>query len=58
MSAIPIGVNAPMTSPQVTATASEAARCDLRSTAQMAAVALIRISALVGAASSQDILEM
>ena len=57
VSATPIGVNAPMTSPQAAAAASQAAQFDLRSTAQKAAIALIKTRAFVGAANSQNTLE-
>jgi hypothetical protein len=56
-SALAIGVNAPMNSPQVAAAANQAAHCDLPSAAQRAAITLIRIRALVGAAISQSTLE-
>ena len=57
-SARPIGVNAPTTNPQAAAAAKQAAQFDLFSTAQRAALALIETKALVGAANSQNTLEM
>ena len=57
MSATPIGVNAAMTSPQAAAAANQAAHVDPCSTAQKAAIAVIKIRALVGAAISQNTLE-
>ena len=57
VSARPIGVNVPMTSPHATAAADQVAQFDLRSTAQKAAIALIKIKAFVGAAISQNALE-
>jgi hypothetical protein len=57
VSARPIGVNVPINSPQATADANQATIFGLRSTAQKAAIALIKISAFVGAAISQNILE-
>lgn len=58
-SARPIGVNAPTTNPQAAAAAAkQAAQFDLFSTAQRAALALIETKALVGAANSQNTLEM
>jgi hypothetical protein len=56
-SATPIGVNAPMISPQAAAAANQAAHFELPSTNQRAAIALIRTRALVGAAISQNTLE-
>jgi hypothetical protein len=53
----PIGVNAPMTSPQAAAAASQAAHLELPSTAQRVALPLIGIRALVGAPKSQNTLE-
>jgi hypothetical protein len=58
MSAIPIGVNVPMTSPQATVAANQATQFGLRSTAQKATIALIKTRAFVGAAISQNTLEM
>jgi hypothetical protein len=55
--AVPIGVNAPMTSPQATAAANQATKFGLLGTAQKAAVALIKTSAFVGATISQSTLE-
>jgi hypothetical protein len=46
-----------MTSPQAAAAANQAAHFELHSTAQRAAVALIKTRALVGAAISQNALE-
>src|SRR5690348_739736 len=57
MSAIPIGVNVPMTSPQVTAAANHATHFGLRSAAQEAAIAPIKTRAFVGASISQNTLE-
>ena len=57
VSAIPIGVNAPMTNTQVAAAASQAAHFELPSTAQSVVVPVIKIKALVGAASSQNALD-
>jgi hypothetical protein len=57
VSAAPIGVNAPMTSPQAAVAANRAANFELPNTAQRAAIALIRTKALVGAAISQNALE-
>ena len=57
VSARPTGVNAPMASPQAVAAASQAAQFELPSTAQRAAIALIKTRALVGAANSQNTLE-
>ncbi|MGA9891897.1 MAG: hypothetical protein WBQ55_05915, partial [Xanthobacteraceae bacterium] len=56
-SARPIGVNAPMTSPQAAAAASQAAQLELPSTAQRPALALIKMRALVGAANSHNTLD-
>ena len=53
----PIGVKAPMTSPQVAAAASQAAHIELPSTAQRPVLALIKTRALVGAANSQNTLD-
>ena len=58
VSARPIGVNAAMTSPQAAAAASQAAPFELPSNAQRAAHALIKTRALVGAANSQNSLDM
>jgi hypothetical protein len=52
-----MGVNAAKTSPQAAAAANQAAHFDLTSAVQRAALALIRTSALVGAAISQNTLE-
>jgi hypothetical protein len=46
-----------MNSTQAAAAASQAAHFELPSTAQRAAIALIKTSALVGAANSQNTLE-
>ena len=51
-------MNAPMTSPQAAAAASQAAQFELPSTAQRAALAPIKTKALVGAANSQNTLDM
>src|SRR5436309_3421372 len=56
-SAIPIGVNAPMISPQAAAAANQTAYFELPSNAQKAAIPLIRTRAFVGAAISQNTLE-
>jgi hypothetical protein len=47
-------VNAAMTSPQAAAAASQAAHCELPRTANRPALALIKMSAVVGAANSLD----
>jgi hypothetical protein len=57
VSATPIGVNVTMTSPQAAAAANQVTQFDLRRTAQKAAIALIKTSAFVGAAISQNTLE-
>jgi hypothetical protein len=57
VSAAPIGVNVPTTSPQATAAANQVTRFELRSTARKAAIALIKTRAFVGAAVSQKTLE-
>ena len=56
-SARPIGVKAPMSSPQAAAAASQAAHIELPSTAQRPVLALIKTRALVGAANSQNTLD-
>jgi hypothetical protein len=58
MSAEPIGVNAAMTSPQAAAAANQAANVDPPSNAQKVANTFTKISALVGAAISQNTFEM
>jgi hypothetical protein len=50
-------VNAPITSPQAVAAASQAAHFERASTAQRAAIAQIKTKAFVGAAMSQNTLE-
>jgi hypothetical protein len=56
MSATPIGVNAAMTSPLAAAAANQAAGVDPWSTAKKDAIALIKISARVGAATRVAVL--
>jgi hypothetical protein len=50
-------VNVPITNPQATAATKQATKFGLRSTAQKAAIALIKTRAFVGAAISQNTLE-
>ena len=54
VSAAPIGVNVPMTNPRATAAANQVTRVGLRSAAQKAVIALIKIRAFVSAAISQN----
>ena len=57
VSAKPIGVNVPITSPQATAAADQVTQFRLRTTIQEPTIALIKTRAFVGAAMSQNTLE-